>query len=229
MAVKPGWLKWKTPIIIGSVVILLFLAVIVIAALADEPTPVPDIAQTETQASGETTPAATGIENDQSLPTAWQGLKELNEPGFGFTMNYPASWSYTVEEEGVFVFQGAEGSDDSYNVVLVVIISRFLDEGAYGTFADVYNHFEASIKTKNGEIYHSEEVSLQLGNLKHRALLLLARYDTNVGRVEDTILIIERDSDYFYQLSYSAPPEVSKKYNDLVLENIINSFRFTDF
>ncbi len=45
MAVKSGWQKWKTPIIIGSVVILLLLAIIVIASLADEPTPVPDTAR----------------------------------------------------------------------------------------------------------------------------------------------------------------------------------------
>jgi hypothetical protein len=230
MAVKPGRQKWKIPIIIGSVVIFLLLAIAVIASLADEPTPMTDTAQMGTPPSSDNVPVGSGVESEQTLPTVWQGLKEFNEPGFGFAINYPASWSATVEDEaGVIYFQGAEGSDDFYNLVIVVILSRFQHEGAYSTFDNVKNTFEELISSENGEIYYTEKVSLDLGNSTHDALLMLAYYDSIEGRSEDTILIVERDSNYFYQISYSAPAEVSIKYNDLVLENILNSFRFTDF
>jgi hypothetical protein len=229
MAVKPGWQKWKTPIIIGSVVILLLLAVIVIAALADEPTPVPDTAQAETQPSGETVPAGIGSQGEQSQATTQQGVNVFNEPGYGFTMNYLRGWNYTIAGDGSVIFQGAQDSDDFYNIFMVMVIPTSRNGGNYSSLNDVLSGLREQYDSMDGEILNVEEVEAQIGNLTHRVLQVIANYDSIEGNIIEVSFIIERDSNYFYQLLYSAPEEISEAYIDIIMSDVINTFIFTDF
>jgi len=229
MAVKPGRQKWKTPIIIGSVVILLFLVVIVIAALADEPTPAPDAAQIGTQPSGETVPAGTGSQGEQSQATTQQGVNVFNEPGYGFTMNYPQGWNYRIDADGTIIFQGAQGSDDFYNIFMVIVIPTSRNGGNYSSLNDVLSGLRKLYDSLDGEILAVEEVEAQIGNLTHRVLQVIANYDSSEGSIIEVQFIIERDSNYYYQLLYSAPEEISEAYIDMIMSDVVNTFNFTDF
>lgn len=229
MAVKSGWQKWKTPIIIGSVVILLFLVVIVIAALADEPTPVPDTAHTGTQPSGETMPAGIGSQGEQPQATTQQGVQVFNVPGYGFTMNYPKGWNYTITGDGSVVFQGVQGSDDFYNIFMVIVIPTSRNGGNYSSLNDVLSGLREQYDSMDGEILTSEEVEAQIGNSTHRVLQVIAFYDSSEGNIVEVSFIIERDSNYYYQLLYSAPEEISEAYIDMIMSDVVNTFNFIDF
>lgn len=226
---KSGGQKWKIPIIVGSAVVLLLLAVIVIAALADEPAPIPDTAQTGTQPGGDTTPAGIGSPGEQPQATNQQGVQVFNEPGYGFTMNYPLGWNYEIAGDGSVIFQGAQGSDDFYNIFMVMIIPTSRNGGKYSALNDVLYGLREQYDSMNGEILNSEEVEAQIGNSTHRVLQVIANYDSIEGKVIEVSFIIERDSNYYYQLIYSAPEEISEAYIDMIMSDVVNTFNFIDF
>lgn len=229
VAIISGWQKWKVPIIIGSVVIFLLLVIAVIASLADEPTPMPGADQTGTQPSGETTPAGIGSSGEQPQASTQQGIKTFNEPGYGFTMNYPQGWDYTIDEGGSVIFQGAQGSDDFYNIFMVMVIPTSSNGGTYSSLNDVLSGLRELYDSMGGEIIASEEVEAQIGNSTHQVLQVIAIYDSSEGSIIEVSFIIERDSNYFYQLLYSAPEEISEAYIDMVMTDVVNTFSFTDF
>lgn len=229
MGEKPGWQKLKIPIIIGSVVILIFLVIAVIASLPDEPNPMPGAAQTGTQPSDEITPLGIGSSSEQPQASTQQGVKTFNEPGYGFTMNYPQGWAYTIDEEGSVIFQGAQGSDDFYNIFMVMLIPTSRKGGTYNSLNDVFSGLRELYDSMGGEILASEEVEAQIGNSTHQVLQVIAIYDSSEGSIIEVSFIIERDSNYYYQLLYSAPEEISEAYIDMVMTDIVNTFSFTDF
>lgn len=162
------------------------------------------------------------------VPSNVPGMLMFNEPGYGFTMNFPEQWNYAISGN-VIEFYGPEGTEEFENSVIIQILQTSLGGGKYAdlneTFADLQNTYE----DMNGGIYESESGTDYIGESIHDYIWYGATYLSEGEEMIDLVIILQRDSDYIYLLMYTIPTYIGDKYIDLVYDDMLDSFRFVSF
>ena len=156
------------------------------------------------------------------------GMLTFNEPGYGFTMNYPQNWTYEIVDNFVY-FYGPEGTDEGENMIIVQILASSAVGGLYANLEELYADLEGQYNDLNGLIYNYDSGSDYIGDTIHDYIIAGVLYDLDGEEIMELAMLIERDSEYFYLLVYTVPSAIGEQYLDLVFDNIIETFRFTAF
>jgi hypothetical protein len=181
--------------------------------------------------------AGTGSSEEEDLPprqaggglaSGVAGMLTFNEPDYGFTMNYPADWSYYMDGSMVS-FESPPGTPAEELTVLVQILGNTSIGGQYASLDDVYNAMESLYRDLDGELLESERGTDYIGDAMHDYVWTGAIYTYEGVEYLELAMVIQRDSEYFYLLMYTIPLDAEEDFMDLVFDEMFESFRFVAF
>lgn len=181
--------------------------------------------------------AGSGSSDDEDLPPRQAGggsasdvtgMLTFNEPDYGFTMNYPADWSYYLDGSMVS-FESPPGTPAEELTVLVQILGNSSIGGQYASLDDVYAAMENLYRDLDGELIESERGNDYIGDTMHDYVWTGAIYTFDGVEYIELALVIQRDSEYFYLLMYTIPMDAEDDFIDLVFDEMFESFRFVAF
>lgn len=160
-------------------------------------------------------------------------------PGYGFNMSYPADWDcFPVHESRQVTFFPPEYSEDGGVSVGVQIMYSKNAGGFYGSLNEIAEEFERLYIGAGGEVVERENDKILLKEDLHGGPgepiafdyeYILSYYPYEGVDYMEFLVIIERNSDYFYLLQYSAPIDVENDYSDLVFDQMFDSLVFIPF
>ena len=161
---------------------------------------------------------------------AAEGMVVFSEPYFGFSMHLPETWTYEVIDDNAIVFQGAEGTDDYNNMIMVNVLLSEKAGGMYAGLDDIYQHAAEMISDDlQGEVVDYDSGVDSVGDTQHDYITYAALYDFDGVEYGELVILIDRDTDYYYQLIYTVPAAYIDQYLDLVFDDILNTFQFIPF
>jgi hypothetical protein len=181
--------------------------------------------------------AGSGSAEDEDLPPRQAGggaasdvtgMLTFNEPDYGFTMNYPADWSYYLDGSMVS-FESPSETPAEELTVLVQILGNSSIGGQYANLDDVYNGLESLYQDLDGELFESERGNDYIGDAMYDYVWTGAIYPYEGVEYLELALVIQRDSEYFYLLMYTIPLDAEEDFIDLVFDEMFESFRFVAF
>lgn len=156
------------------------------------------------------------------------GMLTFNEPGYGFTINYPKSWDYEIADN-IIVFRGPPGTDEFDNKISVQILFTKEAGGMYSNFDEIYADLESQYRSQAGSVFDYGTGADYIGDTEHPYMIMGAYFEAEGVEYTELSLTLQRDSDYYYLLYYTVPASIGDKYMDLVFDEIFESFRFVDF
>lgn len=161
---------------------------------------------------------------------AAEGMVVYSEPYFGFAMHLPDTWTYEVIDDNAIVFQGAEGTDDYNNMIMVNVLLSQKAGGIYAGLEDIYQHASEMIANDlQGEVVDYDSGFDYVGDTQHEYITYAALYDFDGVEYGELVILINRDADYYYQLIYTVPTTYLDQYLDLVFDDILSTFQFIPF
>jgi len=181
--------------------------------------------------------AGTGSEESKDLPprkagsgsaSTVTGMLTFNEPGYGFTMDYPEDWDYFIDDSMVS-FESPAGSPADELTVLVQILGNRSIGGQYANLDDIYNGLENLYRDLDGEVFESEKGTDYIGSTMHDYVWTGAIYDYEGKEYLEMAIVYQRDSEYFYLLMYTIPLDAEEDFIDLVFDEMFASFEFVAF
>lgn len=163
-----------------------------------------------------------------AIPSDVPGMLIFNEPGYGFTMNFPEHWNYGISGN-VVEFYGPEGTEEYENSVIIQILQTSLGGGKYADLNEAFADLQNTYENMNGGIYESESGTDYIGESIHDYIWYGATYESEGEEMIDLVIVLQRDSDYIYLLMYTIPVHLGDKYFDLVYDDMFDSFQFAAF
>ncbi len=181
--------------------------------------------------------AGSGNVEDEELPprqvgggtaSGVAGMLVFDEPGFGFSMNYPEDWDYYLEE-GTVHFAAPQGSPAEEVSLMVQILANQSIGGTYSNLNEVLTDIEKIYTDLGGEVVESESGSDYVGDTMYDYVWAGAVYPYENVEYVEMAMVIQRDPEYFYLLMYTVPLDAEDDFSDLVFDQMFDSFRFTSF
>ncbi len=181
--------------------------------------------------------AGIGSDEDDELPprqagggsaSTVPGMLTFNEPGYGFTMDYPDNWDYTIDDN-IVDFRGPSGTVENDSSVKVQILISSRIGGTYSSIDDLYQELESLYSSLNGEVYEYESGVDYIGGSEYPYIVAAAMYEYEGEEYVEVVAIIERDTDYYYLYMYTVPLSAEEEFFDLVFDVMFESFEFVPF
>lgn len=158
-----------------------------------------------------------------------EGMQLFAGSGYGFSMLFPEGWSYQFYSDNGVIFFGPEGTAE-YDVE--VIVELYLTEqagGVYSSIDEIVAALKQSIESMSGVIATEDRGRDLFSGIEREFYVFSSNNILRDGsRWGNAIITIERDERLFYVLYYNAPEEIYPDYVDLVFDQILSSFQFTD-
>lgn len=165
-----------------------------------------------------------------STGDAAEGMVVFSDPYFGFAMHLPETWTYEVIDDNAIVFQGAEGTDDYNNMIMVNVLLSQKAGGMYAGLDDIYQHAAEMIADDlQGEVVDYDAGVDFVGDTQHEYITYAALYDFDGVEYGELVILIDRDTDYYYQIIYTVPTAYLDPYLDLIFDDVLNTFQFIPF
>lgn len=160
-------------------------------------------------------------------------LNLFSDPfNLGFVMSYPQDWSYEKIDENTAYFEKPQETAEPPISILVTVLLSKQAGGVYANLDAVYKDIENQYKNIGAEIVFSEsgiDDSKQFGDADYLYHVVSVTYQGIGGYIfAETVTLIQRDSDYFYQIVITGLADQIEKY-ELIYDEAMNSFRFVDF
>ncbi len=157
-----------------------------------------------------------------------EGFLLFAEPGYGFSIAYPQHWSYQFFSDNGVIFFGPEGTDE-YDLELVVeIYYTSLAGGVYDSANEIASDLKQSISSMEGSISHEDSGRDIVSGTERDYSVFSGTYQRDGAPWGNTTLILQRDERLFYVIYYNAPAAIYSDYLDLIFDQVIGSFNFTD-
>ncbi len=160
-----------------------------------------------------------------------EGFKTFHDPGYGFAINYPETWSYEKADNNTVIFREPQrGAEPVMDMTVVILVSRQAG-GPYADLEEILEVVKGVYDNIGGEIIFEEidvDDTKQFGNSDYPYFVLFAGYEGSGSDFIESVIVIQRDDDLFYQIILSALAERVEEL-ELVSVEAIESFRFIDF
>ncbi len=156
------------------------------------------------------------------------GMRIMSIPGFGFSMHYPEQWNY-VAEGNIVNLLPPEGSEDEGGSVIVQLLATVEADGLYEDLKDLYRDMENSYDELGGEIFSYEEGYDYIGGNEYFYIVYGANYALEGNDYSEVVIMLERDSRYLYMLTYTINLSIKDEFNNMVFEEIFDTFLFEPF
>lgn len=146
-----------------------------------------------------------------------KGVKNFNEKGFGYSIQYPADWIYNKQAAHMLLFSRKEGTDKYIPIVGIQnLLSTKSKDGKYQNTAAVIEDFQNQLKiTKHAKVFPSEPYIYNRNNLKLSGQQFLAEYNYRGANLKQYLVVIPRaNGDVFHVFIYSTPVDQYEKYLD---------------
>ncbi|MGM0652022.1 MAG: cytochrome c oxidase assembly factor Coa1 family protein [Bacillota bacterium] len=162
------------------------------------------------------------------LPSDVSGMLMFNEPGYGFTMNFPEQWNYVISGNTID-FRGPEGTEENDLLVNIQVLFTSLAGGMYANLDEVFNDLGKTYEDIGGNIIESESGTDYIGDSIHDYIWYAASYESEGTEFFERVIILQRDDEFFYLLMHTAPLSLGAKYDDLIFDDMLDSFQFVAF
>jgi len=157
-----------------------------------------------------------------------EGMQLFSDSGYGFSMFFPEGWSYQFYSDNGVIFFGPEGTVE-YDVE--VVVELYLTDqagGVYSSIDDIVTDLQASVTSMSGVISTEDRGRDLFSGVEREYYTFSGSFQRDGSRWGSAVITIERDERLFYVLYYNAPEEIYPDYIDLVFDQILSSFEFTD-
>ncbi len=157
-----------------------------------------------------------------------EGMQLFAGSGYGFSLLFPEGWSYQFFGDNGVIFFGPEGTVE-YDVE--VVVELYLTEqagGVYTSIDQIVADLKGSIESMSGVITTEDRGRDLISGLEREYYVFSGNFLRDGSRWGSAVITIERDERLFYVFYYNAPEEIYADYIDLVFDQILNSFEFTD-
>jgi len=201
--------RFKLPLIILGALFGIFVFIAIIASLFDDSGP--DIAPPDAGSSPGMTDMLT-----------------FNEPGYGFTMNYPREWSYGTDESGYVYFTGSQNTEENQITVIVDSLPSRSAGGMYESIEELYAEEIDYYYLLHGESFGYETSMEQIDGSQHKVVYGGGTFEHQGNLYSEIAIIIERDSSSYYIITCNAPESIFYKYQEKIVDVFISSFSFTN-
>lgn len=157
-----------------------------------------------------------------------EGFLLFAEPGYGFKMNYPQHWTYQFFSDNGVIFFGPEGTAEYDLEVIVELYYTTQAGGIYGSIDEIAADLKSSFSSMAGEITSEDRGRDLFSGMEREYYTFGATFQRDGAQWGNATLVIQRDERLFYVIYYNAPAEIFPGYIDLVFDQIIGSFVFTE-
>lgn len=142
------------------------------------------------------------------METADPGMLLFNEPGYGFTMQYPEDWSYEIGD-GTIVFKTPQGTDEEdFRITVQFLFSSALG-GSYASIDEVLEALATLYLDLDGVVVSIDQGFDIYNGIERPYGTIAALYESDRILYAEISLIIDRDGDYFYIIMLTYPDHAS--------------------
>ncbi len=134
----------------------------------------------------------------------------FSEPGYGYSIGYPADWIYQKQDEYTVIFSGEQGTDAYYSTVAIQNIASARIGGKFGSVAEVVADAQNQLRqADNASIAEAEEIEFTAeGGQKVKGKIFLASYTVNGEQYKQLEIVVPRaDGKIFYTFAYTSPAD----------------------
>lgn len=166
-----------------------------------------------------------GLSTDITLPTG--DFAFFQEPGFGFTVNYPPNWDYELHENEAW-FSGplAEGSAVEGNVYF------WQADGTYSSLDEAFADVEDWFIDSDGAIIDFEVSHEIIGGIFYPMFFASGIwYDLDDEEYFEAVLIIEKEEGEHYIIGFFFPSSAAEIYDaeiDAIFDIFLDTILFVD-
>jgi len=157
-----------------------------------------------------------------------EGMQLFAGSGYGFSMLFPAGWSYEFFSDNGVIFFGPEGTVEYDVEVIVEFYLTAQAGGVYSSIEEIVADLKPVIESMSGVITTEDRGRDLFSGIEREYYIFSGNFLRDGSRWGSTAIIIERDERLFYVLYYHAPEEIYADFQDLVFDRILGSFEFTD-
>jgi hypothetical protein len=151
----------------------------------------------------------------QDAAKATKGVKIFNEKGFGYSIQYPADWTYNKQAAHILLFSRKDGADKYVPIVGIQNLLSTKSKGSkYQSVNSVIEDFQNQLKiTKHAKVFPAEPFVYNRQDLKLAGQQFLAEYNYKGANHKQFLAVLPRvNGDVFHVFIYSTPIEQYDKY-----------------
>jgi len=146
---------------------------------------------------------------------ATKELKIFKGKGFGYSIQYPADWTYNKQAAHILLFSRKNGADKYVPTVGIQnLLSTKSKGGKYQSVNSVIEDFQNQLKiTKHAKVFPAEPFVYNRQDLKLAGQQFLAEYNYKGANHKQFLVVLPRvNGDVFHVFIYSTPIEQYDKY-----------------
>ncbi len=126
------------------------------------------------------------------------------------------------------IFSGPEGTEEYHTTVNVQTLFSREVGGNYDDLESLYLDLKAQFENAGGTTADYKQQTLEHNGATYPVITFEASYQLNGENIWQWLLLLDRDSDVFYQISYTAPVELADL-SEQVFYDMLESFTLVDF